>query len=823
MTALLHRFAFAVLCLCCANAVLAQPLDHGHHEYGCHFLKNKLHLSPLEDAERAATCGSNARSDSIDILNYAVSLDLTQFSQQTIAAYCEIRFTPKIDGLEALPLDLLNLTVDSVMWQGNALSFDYDNLLLNVHLPASLNIGDTTEIVVYYQGHPTADPSGFGGFVFENGYAYNLGIGLSSNPYNFGRSWHPCFDNFVERATYDLNIVTNTAHKGYAIGEFLGETDLGGGEILRQYRMSLPLPTYLVGVAASTYREVNQTHQGIYGERPILLVGKGPDTTAMKNAFSDLPAIVDNLESWFGPYIWGNVGYVMTTAGAMEHASLIAYPDFMIASGASVAMNRLAAHELGHHWWGNITTLSCPENMWIKEGNAEYSAHLTLEQIYGRDFFLKYVTDNFQDVISSAHLDDGAYLPLSGLPYENTYGTHTYYKGASMMHNLRTYLGDTLFQQGMQSILETYQFQSVDAELFRDQLTSNTGVDMTSFFDDWIYSPGYSSFEIDSVKLAPSDVPEYWEASVFVQQKLHHAPHLHTNVPLEITFFDENWQEFRATFLASGEFTEAKVEVPFQPVWQVLNDQQRLNIARFQDRKVLKNTGNYSLEHCNVVSPSVQEIADSALVSFIHYWVAPDPAEGVQLSSTHYWRFGGIIPPGFRGRATLPYEGASDTDFDYDLTGNTEDSIFLAWRPKPGVPWAKYPYYTKLGFSATDGNGFIRVDTLLPGDYAFGNGDLPLATGLHDSFRQQPTTVLTVAPNPVADQALVQAKLPFNGTVHLGVYSPLGQLVKTETATVNGGLFSQNLAVGGLPPGMYALRLTDEDGVLIGVGKLLKG
>ena len=58
-------------------------------------------------------------------------------------------------------------------------------------------------IDVWYQGSPYQDPY-WGGFYFVSDYIYNLGIGLTTIPPNFGKVWYPCFDNFVERATYTL-------------------------------------------------------------------------------------------------------------------------------------------------------------------------------------------------------------------------------------------------------------------------------------------------------------------------------------------------------------------------------------------------------------------------------------------------------------------------------------------------------------------------------------------------------------------------------------------------------------------------------------------
>lgn len=815
--------------LCSAIAIFsgitlhAQPMEGNLYRYGCHYSKNKIPFEPLSEAERGAVCGSNARSDSIDILNYAIQLNLTNFSQQIIRASCEITFTAKQNGIEALPLDLLALTVDSITWQGTLLNYDYNGLLLDVHLPQPVNVHDTMEVVIHYQGKPTPD-NYWGGFKFENNIAYNLGIGLTSNPYNMGRSWHPCFDNFVERATYDIGIVTNEGRRGYAIGEFLGELDLGGGETLRQYRMPLPLPTYLVGVAASHYEEVHDIHIGANGDYPILLVGKAPDTADMKAAFVYLGDAVDMLESWFGPYIWGQVGYVLTGQGAMEHASLIAYPVSSVGNGPTFGMNRLMTHELAHHWWGNTTTLSCPENMWIKEGNAEYSAHMLFEYLYGKEAFDDIVKDNhYNDVLKNAHIDDEGYWPLSGIPYEWTYGLTTYNKGASVMHNLRGYLGDSLFQQGMRSILETYKFESVDAEQFRDQLTSNTGVDMTSFFDDWIYSPGFAMFELDSVSLFCVDSIGC-SATVYVQQKLHKTPHFHTNVPLEITFYDKNWNTHTATFMASGEYSQATVTVPFEPVWQILNDNNRLNLARMQDRKVVKATGNMSHSYCELVNPIAVNVPDSALVSFIHYWGGADPAgpdqPDIELSGTHYWRYGGILPPGFKARVTLSYDGSTENNFDYDLAHTGEDSLILAWRPKPGIPWGEFPFYKKLPFTANDGKGFMRIDTLLPGDYAFAKGSLPLATAVEMRQAQQPD--LKVFPNPTSASFTVQGELTSNDPVMVSLSDALGRLVRQEKVQVSGGLLSHRMEVAGLPPGIYWVKVDGNGGAFRFFEKLIK-
>lgn len=804
--------------------VLAQPMDYLRMK-GCRYAMNAVAQPHPSSEDRLLVCGSNARSDSIDVLHYDVTLDLTNFAGQILKAHCKLTFTPKQASISALPLDLLALQVDSVLMGDVALSYNYDGLLLNVLLPTPLPQGDTAEITVYYHGHPTVDPSGFGGFVFDQNIAYNLGIGLSSNPYNFGRSWHPCFDNFVERATYDIKIISHEGRKGYAVGQLVNSQNLGGDTLLRHYRMNTPLPTYLVGSATSKYIEHHDTHSGIYGDYPILLVGKPSDSLAMVEAFTYLGHAVDALEAWYGPYIWGQVGYVMTTRGAMEHATLIAFPVFAISNGPELPMNRLMSHELAHHWWGNITTLSCPEDMWIKEGNAEYGAHLFTEFTFGKQEFINQVKSNHYNVLQNAHKDDGGnFLPLSGIPYEYTYGTHTYNKGASVMHNLRGYLGDSLFRQGMRSILETYGLDAVDAEQFRNQLSANTGVDLTSFFDDWIYAPGFAAYELDSVHVQPSAVPQEYEATLYVQQKLRAAPHFHTNVPLEVTFYDENWNPWHTSIMVSGEYSSATLQVPFQPVWVVLNDRNQLNLASTQDKTVVYEEGDIDLQYSELVTFDAIEVPDSALVNIIHYWVGADPIEpnptGAQISSTHYWRFDGIIPAGFKAKATLQYRGNDPLDFDYDLTHGNEDSLILVWRPRPGIPWKEYPWYKKLTLGGnTDGNGFIRIDTMIPGDYAFAKGHLEVATTTQEAT---PSAELMVFPNPSDGRFFVNGRLPFHsGTVIAGIYDLAGVKLWEGQYEVFGGQLSGTVSVPELAPGLYLLKISHGYRELLHMAKVV--
>ena len=217
-------------------------------------------------------------------------------------------------------------------------------------------------------------------------------------------------------------------------------------------------------------------------------------------------------------------------------------------------------------------------------------------------------------------------------------------------------------------------------------------------------------------------------------------------------------------------------------------------------------------------------VPDSALVNIIHYWVGADPIEpnptGAQISSTHYWRFDGIIPPGFKAKATMQYKGSDPLDFDYELTHGNEDSLILVWRPRPGIEWKEYPWYKKLTLGgSTDGNGFIRIDSMIPGDYAFANGHLEVDTSTHESTQYADVLVY---PNPNNGSFSIDARLPKDTKkVTATLYSPTGAPVWEADYWLSGGQLSTLVSVPQLPPGLYFVQLRNAKGKMLYTGKVL--
>lgn len=718
----------------------------------------------------------NSRSDTIDVLNYEINLDFTDLSSKQLNGNCKIKFTPKINGINSIDLDLLKLNIDSITSQNTNLLFTYNDTLITVTLPSTLNTTDTSSLTVYYNGSPQQDAI-WGGFFFSGNYAFNIGVGMDADPNGYGRVWFPCFDNFTERSTYNFNIITAGGNKAHCNGYLDTTYTISNDTIMTSWRLDEEIPSYLSCIAIADYSTVHQLYNGISRTIPVELVARAPDTTNLKNSFINLESSLAAFEESYGEYHWNKIGFsvVPFNAGAMEHATNIAYPSYAV--DGSLNSETLMAHEFAHHWWGDLVTCETAEDMWINEGMATYSQHLFLERIYDYNTALTAIKDNHKKVIQYTHLNEGGYRAISGIPHEYTYGEHTYFKGASVIHNMRAYLGDSLFFVGLKSIIQNYKFRTINATQFRDELTSSAGIDMTNFFNDWVFSPGFSHFAIDSTQTTPNG--GNFDVTLFIQQKLRGTTNFHIGAPLEITFYDANWNTQKVFVTASGQYTNTTVTIPFSPVLTLLNKDNKLNQARTDDYLIINSTSTQNLDYSLVKNLNVTNISDSALLFVEHHWVAPDSIKNnfnnYRISSKRYWTFQGILPNNFKTGARLNYESRSSSGFlDDDLLTPNGDSLILLYRKDAHDDWREYKKYTKSPIVATF--GFIDIDSLSLGQYTFANG----VSTLNLDNDKLPHNKFEVYPNPT-DNFISIKNLNPKHKVKAMIYDLTGKVVHQET------------------------------------------
>lgn len=752
------------------------------------------------------------RSDTVDILDYNIYLDFSLLPATTLNASCGVTFKAKLANVQTLTLDLLALTVDSVKRNSQALVYNQVGEKLTIDLATILITNEIDSLVVYYKGAPVEDASGFGGFSFSGGFAYNIGVGFVADPHNYGRVWFPCFDNFVERSTYTVSVKCAENLSAYCGGLKTNETITDGFKTTT-WHCAQEIPSYLASVAVANFEELNYTYQSLLNDSlNVKLAAIAADTTALKNAFVDLEPIFHQFETHFGPYKWDRIGYVCVpfAAGAMEHAMNIAYPRGLLPSGVG-ANKHIMAHELSHSWFGNLATCRTASQMYLNEGFARYCEMLFDEWLVSDAAYWADYRSNHLSMVGYCHVKDGGFWPLSNVPHEYTYSSSTYERPADIIHTLRTYMGDTAFFVGLRNYLNNYSFKDASSDDLKNALEESSGQSLDDCFTDWMDTPGYPAFVVDSFRVVNITTNE---TKVYFRQKSHGNTHNYSNVPFELSARNAAGQLFTAQVSISGPTDSTTVELPFAPSWVYLNRDLKISHAVTTEEKYIKTIGTNNLSNA-LLEVNLISVQDSTYIRVEHNWVAPDSIKQryapYRISPNRYWTVYTQQPATFYAKAKFTFNGRTNSNSSGWLDNNlvTDDNkVVLLYRKDAADDWKPTSGLLTTFASTTDKFGNIIVDTLKAGQYTFAQIDSSLSISELSSATIK-TASLEVFPNPANTEVNLKWSATFDA-IQAELHDLQGKLL--GTVLVNGIEKTLKIPVSHLKTGFYLITLHSKTG-----------
>ena len=761
------------------------------------------------------------RIDSVNITHYNLALSIRNVANKQISACATIHALPNFNALQVVTLDLLNLKVDSVFCNYIAAPFSQSDSTLSIRLNKEYYQQDSIILQVFYGGTPAKDAK-WGGFYFSGNFAFNMGVGMASNPPNFGRCWFPCNDNFTDRATYEFHVTTDTGFMAICSGLQEPATPHLDGSITWNWRLGQTIPTYLANVAVSKYVLIQSSYVGLNREIPIVLAVSPADTAKARASFYRLDQAMNCFESKFGPYLFDRIGYVGVpfNSGAMEHACNISYPLYAIDGSSNY--ETLMAHELAHSWWGNLVTTRTASDMWLNEGWASYCEALFLECAYGKTNYDEKISSELFESLRWAHVRDGGFLPVSGVPSAQTYGTHVYTKGGLMVHTLRNMMGDSAFFTACKNYLHNLKFRDVNSFNLMDNFTNYSTLNMLDFFNTWIYDAGDHTMQVTSLSTA-NETGSYL---VNVQQQRRHKVNLIKQAEPNLRIYYTNGTSYTTPLSLNFDWrgkATATIKTPAphdkKIAFTVINEDNKLALGKTFEKNWLKTTGVKNFNNA-LFTCTVKNITDSAFVYVEHHFAEPShlsnvilPA-GIRISRERFWKVNGIWDLNkFSATAFFAYDGSTPASknagfLDNELIVGSEDSLVLLYRPNASEAFVVETDLTfQPGPSKTDKVGRFWVNTLKQGEYVFGYKDL--TAGLKNI--EISPRVLRVYPIPT--ERLLHIDLPEkHGHGTLNITNNHGQFLQELKFRSNDKSIS--IETSNLGSGLFYLIFEDEMGKL---------
>jgi aminopeptidase N len=436
------------------------------------------------------------RERTYDALHYLVNIKL-DLERKAFEGSATVTLSSFREGLETCVLDAEEYTVTSVFGDdGTPLAFSQSDAELSVRLARPLQFGEETSFTCFYHGR---DPKIGLKFVAET--ADNPGLVYSDSwPANV-HHWFPCYDYPNDKATDEIVATVKRGLKVAANGRLVSAVENPAADtVTYHYSQDLPHSTYLIFLAAAPYAVVRDSFKTL----PLSYWVYPQDADKAIPTYGHTPNMIEFFNRTFGyDYPWQKYdqisvpsggGAESTSASAMTHRIMVGAKD-----AADFPAIGIVSHELAHQWWGDLITLRSWAHTWLNESFGTYSDYLYYRYEMGDDEGALNLLGKLNAYLREAKT---RYIrPIVTDRYDapgDMFDSHTYPKGARVLHMLRSLIGDEPFFKTLSYFLHRYAFDAVDTDDFIRAVKTVTGRNLDWFFDQWLYKPGHPVFEVRS-------------------------------------------------------------------------------------------------------------------------------------------------------------------------------------------------------------------------------------------------------------------------------------------------------------------------------------
>ncbi|MAE09120.1 MAG: peptidase M28 [Bacteroidetes bacterium] len=170
-------------------------------------------------------------------------------------------------------------------------------------------------------------------------------------------------------------------------------------------------------------------------------------------------------------------------------------------------------HELLHNWWGNSVYIDFKSGNWCEGITAYMADHLIKEQRGAGDEYRRSTLQKFSNLVDAEND-----FPLSEFTSRHDGPSEAigYGKSLMMWQMLRRKIGDENFVKGVKLFYETNKYKTASYSDIQKAMEEVSGMELTSFFDQWVNRKGAPELGIIDISTDISD--ESYRIDISIEQ-----------------------------------------------------------------------------------------------------------------------------------------------------------------------------------------------------------------------------------------------------------------------------------------------------------------
>ena len=464
------------------------------------------------DSEREIYRASEKRINDVLHTKLEVSFD---WDSAYLYGKANLTLKPYFYPTDSLILDAKGFQIHEVAMLDNIgkrapLSYTYDSSFLKVNLGKTFTYADTYMVFIDYTAMPNKlKESGSSAITSEKGLYFINNDGAdpkkpkqiwTQGETESSSCWFPTIDAPNEKTTQEIYITVDSNYATLSNGELMFQSENEDGTRTDYWKQNLPHAPYLLMMAVGEFAIAKDEWRGkpvhYYVEKKYADVAKDiyPNTVEMLEFFSNKLGY---------DYPWDKYHQVVVrdyVSGAMENTGAVIFGDFIQGDKRFLIDNAgedIVAHEMFHHWFGDLVTCESWSNLPLNESFATYGEYLWNEHKYGKNQADYHNNGDMRVYLMQSRVNKETLIRFK---YENEmemFDSHSYQKGGRVLHMLRNYVGDKAFFEALKLYLHDNEFKAVEIHNLRLAFEEVTGEDLNWFFNQWFLSPGHPIIEVE--------------------------------------------------------------------------------------------------------------------------------------------------------------------------------------------------------------------------------------------------------------------------------------------------------------------------------------
>jgi aminopeptidase N len=314
-------------------------------------------------------------------------------------------------------------------------------------------------------------------------------------------NWFPTINGTQEKMTQDLNITVPNELVSLSNGTLEFSTLNGDGTRTDSWRQEQPHSTYLTMLAVGDF-VITKDH---WRDKELSYYTEPEYAAAAKMVFGKTPEMMEFFSNKLGiEYPWDKYSQIVVrdfVSGAMENTTAtVFFEGLNMSEGQFLDENHedIIAHELFHHWFGNLVTAESWANLPLNESFATYGEYLWEEFKYGRDQADVKGLEDMSIYLGNERKTEPDVIRFDYADKEQMFDEISYHKGGRILHMLRKTVGDEAFFESLKLYLTKHSFKTAEIHDLRLVFEEISGMDLNWFFNQWFLASGHPVLSIQS-------------------------------------------------------------------------------------------------------------------------------------------------------------------------------------------------------------------------------------------------------------------------------------------------------------------------------------